>query len=75
MQVLDVSFNLLNETAMIALSRLPSLRDLNMNNNHLELIPPEATDTGSFVRLEKFSAAGNNLSSTCLVSLSKVPAI
>lgn len=72
MQVLDVSYNLLNDTAMIALSFLPSLRNLNMNNNNLELIPPEATETGAFVRLETLSAAGNNLSSTCLVALSKV---
>ena len=72
MQVLDVSYNLLNDMAVIALSSLPSLRKLNMNNNNLELIPPEATATGAFVRLETLCVAGNSLSSTCLLSLSKV---
>ncbi|KAG0592996.1 hypothetical protein KC19_1G296700 [Ceratodon purpureus] len=73
LEVLDVSYNLLDDTAVIALSSLPSLRKLNMNNNNLELIPPEATETGAFVRLETLCVAGNSLSSTSLLSLSKLP--
>lgn len=75
MQVLDVSYNLLNEMAVIVLSSLPSLRKLNMNNNNLEFIPPAATETGAFVRLETLCVAGNSLSSTSLLSLSTVLAI
>ncbi|KAH9558038.1 hypothetical protein CY35_07G116000 [Sphagnum magellanicum] len=70
---LDVSYNILNPMAVIALSSLPLLRKLNVDHNNLEIFPDESCEMGAFPSLQKLSAAGNLLSELSLIPLSKLP--
>ncbi|CAK9233417.1 unnamed protein product [Sphagnum troendelagicum] len=70
---LDVSYNILNPMAVIALSSLPLLRKLNVDHNNLEIFPDESCGMGAFPSLQKLSAAGNSLSELSLIPLSKLP--
>ncbi|EFJ28895.1 hypothetical protein SELMODRAFT_440947 [Selaginella moellendorffii] len=72
LQELDVSYNKLKASAMLALSTLPDLRRLNIDYNYLGKIPDEIGDLGAFPSLQKLSAAGNGLHSSSLIPLSKV---
>ncbi|KAL3689699.1 hypothetical protein R1sor_016008 [Riccia sorocarpa] len=72
LQALDLSYNILDGSAIVHLATLPALETLNLDHNSITEIPETSAESWSFPRLRIFSAAHNFLRSQALVPLSKM---